>query len=165
MSSLRQQIGAAVYPDRQLLKDELATQGFTTTVFTNGCFDILHRGHANYLAQARELGDCLIVGLNSDQSVRHLKGAERPVHTWEDRAWLLAAMKAVDYVVYFDEATPATTLQLLQPTVHCKGGDYQPTDLPEKAVIDQYGGQIVILPFVAGHSTTNILKTANRIQV
>ncbi|MCB1172577.1 MAG: adenylyltransferase/cytidyltransferase family protein [Leptospiraceae bacterium] len=165
MTSISGDVTASIFHDRNRLKSVLDHQSFQSVVFTNGCFDVLHRGHAAYLAQARALGDCLVVGLNSDASVRALKGADRPIHTWEDRAWLLACLRFVDFVVFFNEATPIETLQVLRPSIHCKGGDYQPADLPEKPTIDSFGGRIEILPFLGGHSTTNILRKGGRIQV
>lgn len=128
-------------------------------VFTNGVFDILHAGHVGYLQRARELGDVLVVGLNSDASVRMLgKGPNRPVHTLEDRAAVLAALRCVDAVIAFEEQTPERLIGELQPDIHVKGGDYRPEDLPEKKVIDAYGGTIVIMPLLEGRSTTSALK-------
>jgi rfaE bifunctional protein nucleotidyltransferase chain/domain len=127
-------------------------------VFTNGCFDLLHAGHVTYLAQAKSLGDVLIVGLNSDASVRALKGSERPLVPQEDRALLLASLSFVDFVVIFDELTPHALLQTLKPDVHVKGGDYTEDDLPEAPLVRSYGGQIVILPKVEGRSTTELMR-------
>ncbi len=128
-------------------------------VFTNGVFDILHAGHVQYLQQARELGDLLIVGVNSDDSVRRLgKGANRPINTVSDRIAVLEALRAVDGAVLFEEDTPERLIELLRPEVHVKGGDYRIEDLPEARIVESYGGRVVILPFLAGRSTTAILE-------
>ncbi len=140
------------------LKTELHRFPGRKTVFTNGCFDILHYGHVHYLCQARQLGDILILALNSDESVRALKGPGRPIHKWQDRAFVMAGLFAVDYVTIFSEDTPVKTLEILQPAIHTKGGDYDINRLPEKNTVEAYGGRIIILPFVEGHSTTKILE-------
>ncbi len=127
-------------------------------VFTNGCFDILHRGHAEYLEMARNLGDCLWVGLNSDESVRRLKGESRPVNPQEDRAFLLASLEAVDFVTVFSETTPLRLIEILRPSIHTKGGDYSPDLLPETSLVESLGGKVLILPFVSGRSTSQIIK-------
>lgn len=128
-------------------------------VFTNGVFDILHAGHVRYLSAARELGDLLVVGLNSDASVRMLgKGPNRPVNPLEDRAAVLAALRCVDAVIPFDERTPEALIAALQPNVHVKGGDYDAETLPETPLVRSYGGEVVILPLLEGRSTTSILK-------
>lgn len=127
-------------------------------VFTNGCFDLIHRGHVEYLYKAKELGDILWVGLNSDSSVRKLKGSKRPIQTEEDRAIILAAFYFVDFVTIFSQDTPIELIQLIQPFIHVKGGDYTPSQLPEATVVESYGGKVVILPFVPGKSTTQIVK-------
>jgi glycerol-3-phosphate cytidylyltransferase len=128
-------------------------------VFTNGVFDILHAGHVTYLQSARELGDLLIVGLNSDESVRTLgKGPDRPINTTADRVTVVAALRCVDGVVVFTEKTPENLIELLKPEVHVKGGDYKIEDLPESAIVHSYGGQVVILPLLAGRSTTLTLQ-------
>lgn len=150
-------IRAKMEPDRQRLKERFA--GLTgVRVFTNGCFDLLHRGHVDYLCRARDLGDHLIVALNSDESVRGLKGPDRPVQTLEDRMFLMASLECVSLVGCFDEQTPEELLALLQPEIHVKGGDYRAEDLPEKQIIDSYGGRIEILPFVPGRSTTGLIQ-------
>lgn len=129
-----------------------------TIVFTNGCFDILHVGHARYLAQARELGDLLVVGVNTDRSVQRLKGPKRPIVPEQERAEMLAHLDAVDYVCLFDEERPDTLLETVRPDIHAKGGDYREDQLPEAAVVKKHGGRIAILPLVEGKSTTNIVK-------
>ncbi|GIJ48703.1 hypothetical protein Val02_55890 [Virgisporangium aliadipatigenens] len=127
-------------------------------VFTNGCFDILHAGHVTYLQQARALGDALVVAVNSDDSVRRLKGPGRPVHRAADRALVLSALSCVDHVVEFAEDTPVRLVARVRPDVYVKGGDYDLADLPEAPVVHSYGGQVRLLPFVDGHSTTGILQ-------
>ena len=125
-----------------------------TVVFTNGCFDILHRGHVTYLAQAKALGDRLVVGVNSDDSVRRLKGESRPVNRETDRALLLAALRFVDEVVIFGEDTPEKLLEKLRPDILVKGGDYKKEDVKGK----EFAGRVEILPFVEGCSTTNVIE-------
>ncbi len=127
-------------------------------VFTNGCFDLLHAGHISYLAQAKGLGDVLIVGLNSDSSVRALKGNQRPLMPQNDRALLLASLTWVDFVVLFEELTPHRLIQTLKPDVHVKGGDYTEDDLPEAPLVRSYGGQVVILPKLEGRSTSDLVR-------
>jgi rfaE bifunctional protein nucleotidyltransferase chain/domain len=130
-------------------------------VFTNGVFDILHRGHVTYLAAARSLGAGLVVGLNSDSSVRMLdKGSGRPVNRAEDRAIILAALESVTAVIVFEERTPLNLLDLVRPEIYVKGGDYEISQLPEAERVREWGGRAVILPFVDGFSTTRILKLA-----
>lgn len=133
-------------------------------VFTNGCFDILHIGHKRYLEQAAGLGDLLIVGLNSDGSVRRLKGPGRPVNTETERAEMLCAFDFVDYVVIFDEDTPYGLIERVQPDILVKGGDYSPENVVGRDIVEARGGSVVILPFVPGKSTTNILKAISNKQ-
>lgn len=128
-------------------------------VFTNGVFDILHAGHVQYLQAARKLGDLLIVGVNSDDSVRQLgKGPNRPVNSLDDRIAVLEGLGCVDGAVGFAEHTPIHLIELLRPEVHVKGGDYKVEDLPEASVVKAYGGEVVILPMLVGRSTTSILE-------
>ena len=129
-----------------------------TVVATGGCFDLLHAGHVSVLRAARALGDCLVVLLNSDASMRRLKGADRPLVAQDDRAAVLAALDAVDAVVIFDEDTPAEVLARLRPDVFAKGGDYAGRELPETAVLERHGGQAVVLPYMAGRSTTRLIE-------
>jgi D-beta-D-heptose 7-phosphate kinase/D-beta-D-heptose 1-phosphate adenosyltransferase len=131
-------------------------------VFTNGCFDVLHAGHIQYLEQARALGDVLVIGLNSDASVRRLKGPSRPLVPQNDRARILAALEAVSYVMIFEEDTPAETLGLLRPDIHVKGGDYSGDDLPEGEIVRAYGGTVKVLEFLQGRSTTALVKKIRR---
>lgn len=141
------------------LEQALAARAGRRLVFTNGVFDILHAGHVGYLEEARSLGDLLIVGVNSDESVRGLgKGPNRPVNTASDRIRVLEALKAVDGAVEFSEQTPEAIIAKLKPEVHVKGGDYRAEDLPESKIVQSYGGEVVILPFLEGRSTTQILK-------
>ena len=126
-----------------------------TTVFTNGCFDILHRGHVEYLEQAKQLGDWLVVGLNSDASVRKLKGDGRPFNCEEDRLAVLFALRCVDEVLIFDEDTPLRLIQTIKPDIVVKGGDYAPEDVVSN------GLPVVILPFIVNHSTTRTLHAIN----
>jgi 3-deoxy-manno-octulosonate cytidylyltransferase (CMP-KDO synthetase) len=127
-------------------------------VFTNGCFDLLHVGHVRYLQAAKAQGDVLIVGLNSDESVRGLKGPQRPLIPQEQRAEVLAALEAVDYVVIFNESVPHETIQAVAPHVHVKGGDYTEEQLPETPLVHSLGGRVVIVPVVEGWSTTAIAE-------
>lgn len=130
-----------------------------SVVFTNGVFDILHRGHVTYLAQARDLGASLVVGLNSDASARRLgKGPDRPLNTELDRACVLAALESVSLVVIFDEATPVELLKRVRPQWYVKGGDYDIETLAETALVRSWGGRSCALPFVDGHSTTALVK-------
>ena len=131
-------------------------------VATGGCFDIIHAGHVSVLTKARALGDCLVVCLNSDASVRRLKGPGRPLVPEQDRAAVLAAMTAVDAVVIFDEDTPAGVLDRLRPDVFAKGGDYASADLPERRTLAKWGGEVVLLPYLEGHSTTSLLEEVGR---
>lgn len=127
-------------------------------VFTNGCFDILHRGHIEYLAKAKEFGDVLIVGLNSDHSVERLKGKGRPINSQEDRATILDSLKPVDYVVIFEEDTPLRLIQVIQPDVLVKGGDYKFEEIVGAEFVISRGGRVVIVPYLEGKSTTKIIE-------
>jgi rfaE bifunctional protein nucleotidyltransferase chain/domain len=128
-------------------------------VFTNGCFDILHRGHVTYLNQARNLGDLLIVGINSDESVKRLKGPERPVNMLEDRAYVLSSLKSVDYVIPFEEDTPLNLINLIMPDILVKGGDYTIDRIIGAQEVLAHGGRVEIIPFVPGKSTSAIIDT------
>lgn len=142
--------------DIKNIVDKLKVDG-KKVVFTNGCFDILHAGHVRYLNAARQLGDCLIVGLNSDQSVRGLKGPTRPINSQEDRAEVLSALSAVDYVMIFNEPTAENLINQIKPAVYVKGGDYNVKELPEATVVAGYGGKTVLIPEVVGKSSSNII--------
>jgi len=132
-------------------------------VFTNGCFDILHVGHIRYLQKARSKGDLLVVGVNTDESVRKLKGTDRPINPEDDRAEVLAALECVDYVTLFAEDTPIELIRAIKPDVDVKGGDYSAEDLPETAVVCALGGRVEIIPFFETDSerfsTTNTLSS------
>ncbi|MHB8619277.1 MAG: D-glycero-beta-D-manno-heptose 1-phosphate adenylyltransferase [Chloroflexota bacterium] len=127
-------------------------------VFTNGVFDLLHVGHVRYLRQARALGDALVVGLNSDSSVRQLKGPGRPLIGQDERAELLLALQCVDAVAIFDERTAERMVQLLRPDIYAKGGDYSSKELPEARAIEAYGGQVRLLVKVEDRSTTELIE-------
>jgi D-glycero-beta-D-manno-heptose 1-phosphate adenylyltransferase len=140
-------------------------------VFTNGCFDLLHLGHVRYLQEARELGDFLIVGLNSDGGTRMLKGPGRPLVPEEERAEILAALMCIDYVTIFNEPTASELLELLQPAIYVKGGDYaleqssmpDASRLPEAKVVQQYGGVVRLIAYLPYHSTTELIATIKRL--
>lgn len=143
---------------RQREEDRAAGQ---VVVWTNGTFDLLHPGHVQSLQQARALGDVLVVGVNSDRSVKAYKGPNRPILTERERADLLVALECVDFVVVFDEDTPAESLARLQPDIHCKGVEYTPPHgrpVPERSVVEGYGGRIEYLPLVPDISTTDLIR-------
>jgi len=141
------------------LEDALRLRTNRKLVFTNGVFDILHAGHVSYLCRAHDLGDLLIVGVNSDESAQRLgKGPNRPINSLQDRILVLEALRCVDAVVAFTEDTPERLIEILKPDVHVKGGDYREEDLPEAKIVRAYGGEIVILPTLEGRSTTGTLR-------
>ncbi|MCC6443144.1 MAG: D-glycero-beta-D-manno-heptose 1-phosphate adenylyltransferase [Armatimonadetes bacterium] len=148
-----------IYPLDELVRivSRLKSEG-ERIVFTNGCFDILHVGHVRYLQAARNLGDRLVVAVNSDASVRSLKGDTRPFIPEDERTEILAALECIDYVTLFAEMRPHRVIESLQPHIHTKGGDYQAEDLPEAPVVYGYGGEIVIIPVTEGHSTSSIVR-------
>ena len=127
-------------------------------VFTNGCFDVLHFGHVHYLLEARKLGDILVVGLNSDDSVRRLKGPARPINGEKERAFVLAALGCVDYVVLFEEDTPENLIKAVRPDVMVKGGDYALDQIVGADFVRQNGGSVTTIPFVEGYSSTYIIE-------
>jgi rfaE bifunctional protein nucleotidyltransferase chain/domain len=135
-----------------------------TIVFTNGCFDVLHAGHVRYLAAAKQLGDILVVGLNGDASVRELKGEGRPLNSQEDRAEVMAALGAVDYVIIFDEKRVDNLLREVRPQIYAKGGDYtvKSLDPDEVAALKEIGARIEILPLVPGRSTSKLIQAIQR---
>ncbi len=143
--------------DIELWCDQLRKQN-KKVIFTNGCFDILHAGHVRYLERAKELGDCLVIGLNSDASVRALKGESRPINSEEDRAEVLGALRAVDCVVVFDDETAENLITKVRPDIYVKGGDYTVETLPEAKGVLSYGGKIELVPLVAGRSSSNIIN-------
>ena len=127
-------------------------------VFTNGCFDIIHVGHVRYLTEAKSFGDILIVGLNTDESVRRLKGNSRPINNQNARAEVLLGLKAVDHVIFFGEETAEALIAEIKPDIYVKGGDYTLETLPEAKIVQSYGGRVELVNLVAGHSTTNIVE-------
>jgi len=143
----------------EILKD--LKQKNKKIVTTNGCFDILHVGHVRYLKQAKNLGNVLIIGLNTDKSVKSIKGPKRPLNSENDRAEVLASLECVDYVVLFDEDTPDRLLDKIKPDIHAKGGDYNIDTLPEANIIIKNGGKVVFVPLVEGKSTTALIEKAN----
>lgn len=149
-------------------KDELAkrlqqwrSQGFSI-VFTNGCFDLLHRGHVEYLAEAADKGDLLVVGLNTDASVKRLKGTHRPINGEEDRALLLAALSVVDAVVLFEDDTPYELIKAVRPDVLVKGADYRVEEIVGYDVVTAYGGRVETVPLTEGYSTTKTIVKAEQ---
>jgi D-beta-D-heptose 7-phosphate kinase/D-beta-D-heptose 1-phosphate adenosyltransferase len=132
-----------------------------TVVFTNGCFDLLHVGHVRYLQEARALGDVLVVGLNSDNSVKRLKGPGRPLQNENDRIEILAALQCVDFATLFDEDTPEQLIQRVRPDVLVKGGDWAVEKIVGGAFVQSYGGKVKTLQFVEGHSTTRLIEKMN----
>jgi len=127
-------------------------------VFTNGCFDLLHPGHIDYLDRAAALGDKLIIGLNDDDSIRRLKGDSRPINPLQDRAMMLAALRSVALVVAFSEDTPLNLIAALMPDILVKGGDYRPDDIVGAAEVRQHGGKVIVMPFLEGHSSSGLIQ-------
>lgn len=127
-------------------------------VFTNGCFDILHRGHVEYLKSAKSLGDVLVVGLNTDASVRRLKGKNRPIYKQTDRAAVLAALEMVDYVVFFNQDTPLELIKIVKPNILVKGGDWHKDKIVGADFVKFRGGKVATIPFVKGFSTSSLIK-------
>ena len=132
------------------------------TVFTNGCFDILHVGHVRYLRESSKYGDILIVGLNSDISVKKIKGDSRPINNENDRAEILAELECVDFVVIFDEESPSKLIDELKPDIYTKGADYSLETLPERDIVLKNNIEVKFIKFVEGKSTTNIIKTIQK---
>lgn len=139
------------------IREDLRQQG-KRVVFTNGCFDLLHPGHLRLLAEAKRLGDVLIVALNSDRSVRQLKGAGRPILSQEERCEIVAALEMVDYVTTFDELTPRELIRKLLPDVLVKGGDWSVEEIVGREDVEAHGGRVLSLPFVPGYSTTRMIE-------
>jgi len=140
------------------IRQRLRSEG-KQVVFTNGCFDILHRGHIEYLNKAKELGDVLIVGLNSDDSMRRIKGEARPIIPQDDRSFLVANLCAVDYVCIFEEDTPANIISAVVPDILVKGSDWSIDRIVGRDVVEQAGGKVMTIEFTPNHSTTNIIQT------
>ncbi len=132
-------------------------------VFTNGCFDILHKGHVTYLQKARKLGDMLVVGINSDASVKRLKGPDRPVNSEKDRAFVLGALDCVDKVILFSEDTPEKLIRKIRPDVLVKGGDWKKENVIGAPFVESYGGKVRLISFVKGFSTTGLLAKIQRL--
>jgi rfaE bifunctional protein nucleotidyltransferase chain/domain len=144
---------------QSFLKKKRALHKGRRIVFTNGCFDILHPGHVDLLARARALGDVLVLGLNSDESVRRLgKGADRPVNPQADRAFVLAGLACVDYVIIFHEETPLELIRAVRPQVLVKGGDWTPDNIVGREVVEAAGGEVRSLPLIEGFSTTSLIE-------
>jgi len=132
-------------------------------VFTNGCFDLLHPGHINYLEDAKKMGDILIIGLNSDDSIRNLKGPLRPVNGLADRAHMLTALRSVDLVVPFSQDTPINLIKALLPDVLVKGGDYMPDDIVGAKEVSKAGGEVIVVPFLGGYSSTTLINRIKKL--
>jgi D-beta-D-heptose 7-phosphate kinase/D-beta-D-heptose 1-phosphate adenosyltransferase len=144
--------------DLRRIIEDLKAKG-RRIVFTNGCFDLLHIGHIRYLEDAKSLGDILVVGVNSDQSIRGLKGNYRPILPQEERTEILSSLGCVDYITVFDEADPLELISFLQPHILVKGGDWAKETIVGREVVERSGGKVVILPFVEGASTSNLIET------
>jgi D-beta-D-heptose 7-phosphate kinase/D-beta-D-heptose 1-phosphate adenosyltransferase len=151
------QVGIIV--NRETLKQSLLSwrEAGQVIVFTNGCFDILHRGHVEYLNSAKNLGDILVLGLNSDESVKRLKGPDRPVVSEDDRAFILSQLISVDAVVIFDEDTPIPLLKLIKPDILVKGGDYGLDQVVGREIVEENGGKVMTIALVEGKSTTDLI--------
>lgn len=155
----------AMHPEQKVLSlpallNRYARPRSVRLVFSNGCFDILHRGHVEYLHAARQLGDALVVAINTDDSVRRLKGSARPINSEMDRAIVLASLSFIDAVTLFEEDTPRELLSVLLPDVLVKGGDYQPHQVVGRDEVEAAGGRVEIIPLVPGKSTTGIIEKA-----
>jgi len=148
-----------IYPRNELKSevDRLKRKG-NKVIFTNGCFDILHAGHTRYLREAKKLGDVLILALNSDKSVRAIKGEKRPIVPEAERAEVVASLASVDYVTVFDEMTPLELIEYLQPDVIVKGGDWDVKDIVGAEAVRKWGGRVAIMPEIEGASTTNVIE-------
>lgn len=144
--------------DLQRIIEDLKKNG-KRIVFTNGCFDLLHVGHIRYLEKGKSFGDVLVVGVNSDQSVRILKGPKRPILPEGERAEILSGLGCVDYITLFDEPTPLELISSLQPHILVKGGDWTKETTVGKEIVERSGGEVVIIPFIEGSSTSNLIET------
>ena len=153
-----------IHPDKIASFCATLREAGATIVFTNGCFDILHAGHVRYLAQAKSYGDILVLGLNTDASVRENKGPRRPINSERDRAEVVGALRAVDYVVLFGEKTAETIIAKVRPDVYVKGGDYTLETLPEAKIVQSYGGRVEFVQMVAGRSTTNVIEKIKKME-
>jgi D-glycero-beta-D-manno-heptose 1-phosphate adenylyltransferase len=148
--------------DFEKIKESLVRQK-QKIVFTNGCFDIIHRGHLEYLNEAKALGDFLVVGVNSDSSVKKLKGKDRPVVGQEDRAFVLLNLKPVDAVIIFDEETPYDLINFVRPDFLVKGGDWKEDDIVGSDIVKSYGGKVISLKFVDSYSSTNLIEKIKKL--
>ncbi|HVJ65302.1 MAG TPA: D-glycero-beta-D-manno-heptose 1-phosphate adenylyltransferase [Bdellovibrionota bacterium] len=152
-----------IFPDARALAEHLKKERPSKLVTTNGCFDILHVGHVEYLEASRAQGDALVVLVNTDASVKAQgKAPDRPINNENDRMRVLAALESVSYVCLFGEKTPEDAIRLLKPDVHTKGGDYTVESLPETKVIREWGGSVKIIPFVPGKSTTSLIERISK---
>ena len=158
--SFHNQLKEKIVSQNQALKElEAWREKNKKIVFTNGCFDIIHPGHIDYLSQARDLGDILVLGLNTDQSVRRLnKGSNRPINDERTRAYVLAGLASVDLIVFFDEQTPYNLIKLLQPNVLVKGNDYEVEKIIGFDILKEKGGEVITIPFLDGYSTSSLIK-------
>lgn len=153
-----------IFP-RETLKEQLSglRQAGKTIVFTNGCFDILHVGHVRYLREAKKLGDILVLALNSDASVRAIKGEKRPLVPEEERADIMAALESIDYVILFDDLTPQQLIEYLQPDILVKGGDWAEAAIAGADFVKASGGRVITIPLTEGRSTTNIVEKIRKV--
>lgn len=140
-----------------IIRQNLKEEG-KIIVFTNGCFDIIHRGHMVYLSEAKSLGDFLVVGLNSDSSVKRIKGNNRPINTEKDRAFVLAGLKPVDAVIIFNEDTPYNLIDKIKPDILVKGGDWKTENIVGSDILKSYGGKVISLPYIDSYSTTGLIE-------
>ena len=159
ISKVREKI---ITTDNLVLKVSQWKKNKMKVAFTNGCFDILHLGHLEILTKSKEFGDRLIVAVNSDESVRKLKGKERPVNDFQTRSHMLASFSFVDYVVEFSDDTPKKLIQKIQPNFLIKGGDYQKKDIVGNDIVSSYGGETIIIPLIDGLSSTNTINKINK---
>jgi len=132
-------------------------------VFTNGCFDLVHQGHISYLYKAKKFGDILIIGVNSDRSVKDLKGKTRPIFKLKDRLAVLNSLEMIDYIIVFNDKTPINIIKIIKPDYHVKGGDYKLNDLPERKIVESFKGKVKIIPLIKGRSTTSIINKIKKI--
>ena len=159
ISKVREKI---ITTDNLVLKVSQWKKNKMKVAFTNGCFDILHLGHLEILTKSKEFGDKLIVAVNSDESVRKLKGKERPVNDFQTRSNMLASFSFVDYVVEFSDDTPKKLIQIIKPDFLIKGGDYKKKDIVGNAIVSSYGGETIIIPLIDGLSSTNTINKLNK---